>query len=125
MITPARRSYNKRRAASRAADVARLQARAGPAPLTVAEAASPSPSYVVTGPGGSCVGRYQVVAVYIDGFVAAWEFAGRPRSLADRPGLQERQEGQTEHGVPERDFVTRGEDREDHGGDDKDDRGEE
>jgi hypothetical protein len=85
MITPARRSYNTRRAAFRAADVRRLQARIGTAPLTVAEAASPSPSYVVTGPAGTCVGRFQVVATYIDGFLAGYA-AGQ--ALADRPGLE-------------------------------------
>jgi hypothetical protein len=75
-MTAARRSYDKRRAASMASSVAALQRLAGGAPVTVALAASPSAWFVATAPSGSVAGRYQIVAMWIEGFVAGWTLAG-------------------------------------------------
>ena len=75
--TAARRAYDKARARHRAEDVARLQRLAGAAPVRVALAAAPDAWFVVTVPGtdASCAGRYQVVAMWIEGFVAGWTLA--------------------------------------------------
>ena len=82
--TAARRSYDKARARHRAEDVARLQRLAGAAPVRVELAASPEGWFVVTVPGteASCAGRFQIVATWIEGFVACW-------SLPSGQGLHE------------------------------------
>jgi hypothetical protein len=95
-------SYDKQRAASRASSVARLRQRAGVAPLTVDVAAAPSHFFFVQGPAGSFAGRYELVATWIEGFVAAWEFAGRPRLplLPSGQGFDQGDHAEQQDGYP-------------------------